>query len=189
MKSKGFTLLEITVVISIIILLSGIFLVNYRQGEKEFALQRSAHSLAQTLRKTQEMAMSSKLTPVELFGGTFPKGGYGLYFEKNSNTFILFADCDNEGDYDDSGYADCKTADVGSENSLNEKIEEFSFEEGIYISDLIPSGGNTLIIKFFPPDPIITAIPDDPSPSITLSFGGQSTKRVVINKSGLIDVE
>ncbi|GAH44901.1 unnamed protein product, partial [marine sediment metagenome] len=41
MNQKGFTLLELTVVVLIISLLAAIVLANYRGGEKQFALLRS----------------------------------------------------------------------------------------------------------------------------------------------------
>ncbi len=61
-----------TVVISIIILLSTFFIANYRGGEKQFALKRSVHQLAQDLRRAQEMAMSSQKTPDGFGPETFP---------------------------------------------------------------------------------------------------------------------
>lgn len=179
----GFTLLEITVVVSIIILLSTIFLVNYRGGERQFALKRSAHKLAQDLRGAQEMAMSSKK-----FEDTFPKGGYGIHFKKDLNSYILFADCNGNGESDETGPA-FTCADATPENPYPETIEELSLEEGIKISALTPSSlANTLEIIFFPPDPTITINPSANSASITLTINGQS-KTVFINIVGLIDIE
>lgn len=188
-SGKGFTLLEITVVVAIIILLSTIFVINYQGGEKQFVLKRSTHKLAQDLRAVQEMAMSSQETPPGLgLPETFPKGGYGIYFEKNSNSYILFADCDGESDYDSWGSNSCENAATGEGNSLNEKIEEFFLEEEIYISGL-SSGENSLIVTFFPPEPIINIYPVADWASITLSFNGQYQKTVIIYANGLIDID
>src|SRR4030042_2002670 len=133
---KGFTLIEITVVVSIIVLLGTIFIINYRGGEKQFALQRSAHKLSQSLRGAQEMAMSA-----QIFEGSFPAGGYGISLQKDNEFYILFADLDGDGIYDDFPNP--------------EKIEEISLENGIYISQLLPSSDNSLAITFFPPAPEI----------------------------------
>ncbi len=184
MKNKGFTLLEITVVISIITLLSIIFLANYRQGEKNFALQRSAHQLAQSLRQTQNMAMSS-----QEFEETFPKGGYGVHFEIGANSYILFADCDGNGEYSYSGSA-LSCAEATEFNRYPEKIEEAILEEGISISELSPiSAENKLNITFFPPNPDITITPSANLAFIILTFGGDSEKQININIAGLIDIE
>lgn len=198
MKSKGFTLLEITVVVAIITLLSTIFLANYREGEKQFSLQRSAHKLAQDLRRTQEMAMSSQKVPLDFDSEEpFPKGGYGIHFMVNPTQgycqtaskgycIILFADCNNNGNYDKTGGAtSCGVADELT--AYPEKIEEISLEEGIYILEL-SSQENPLSIIFFPPDPIVTINPSANSASINLGVNGQS-KTVFINITGLIDVE
>ena len=179
----GFTLLEITVVVSIIIMLGTFFVVNYRGGEKQFALQRSAHKLAQDLRRAQGMAMSS-----QQFNGTFPKGGYGIHFKKGLSTYILFADCNADTEADESGFAlTCVLATPIS--PFPETVEEEKLEDGIIISNVSPSsGGNTLDITFFPPDPTITINPQSTSAVITLTSGAYS-RTVSINSVGLIDVD
>lgn len=196
MKNKGFTLLEITVVIVIIIFLSTIFVINYRGGEKQFALKRSAHKLAQDLRGAQEMALAG-----QEFKGIF-QGGYGIHFTVTPETektgeYTLFVDCKDLSGSDnkvfDSVNTTCDDC-TGNcvDNILSEEVEIISLEEGIYISELSPSlSGDPLSILFFPPDPTVT-INGDPiinSASITLTFDGQSTKTVSVNKAGLIEVE
>lgn len=189
-NNKGFTLLEITVVIAIITLLSAIFLANYRGGEKQFALQRSSHKLAQDIRTVEEMALSSREFKESGGGLAFPRGGYGLYFTANSSSYILFVDCDNEKDYDTWGSAgNCNSARVGAGNSINnEKIGEFSLESGIKISDILcPS----LTIIFLPPNPDVTIKCGESvanAADIILSSGSQ-TVQVSINSIGQIDIQ
>ncbi len=152
MKNKGFTLLEITIVISIIVLLGMIFITNYRGGEKQFALKRSAHQLSQDLRGAQEMAMAGKS-----FNATFPKGGYGIHFKEGLNSYILFADCNGDGEFDETGNVFITCAEATPDNPYPEKVQEIFLEEGIEISTLNPrTGGKTLEITFFPPDPKIS---------------------------------
>jgi type II secretory pathway pseudopilin PulG len=179
---KGFTLLEITIVVSIIILMGTIFVINFRGGEKQFALQRSAHKLAQDLRRAQETAMSS-----QIFEDSFPKGGYGIYLEKGSNSYILFADCDGNQTYSEAGFAQ-SCAEAGTNDPFREKIEEISFEKGIYISEFSPEE-NSVAITFFPPDPKITINPSNSSILINLTFDGKIKRAVSINSVGLIDVD
>ncbi len=182
---RGFTLLEITVVIAIIVFLSTIFLANYRGGEKQFALQRSSHKLAQDLRTVEEMALSSRK-----FEGTFPKGGYGIYFRPETNSYILFADCDGEADYDTWGTAqDCASAAEGQGNSQNEFVKEFFLEEGVKISDILP--GFPLIITFLPPDPILIIKYNDTiaNSALFILSSGDKTSQVSINAIGQIDID
>lgn len=180
----GFTLLEITVVVSIIILLGTIFIVNYRGGEKQFALQRSAHKLSQDLRRAQEMAMSA-----QIFEDTFPKGGYGISLQEGSNSYILFADCNGDGVYSLAGSAaTCDLSTPANPFYKGEKIEEIFLEDRISIFQLSPSAvDKSLSVTFYPPDPKTTITPQSSSASIVLTIDGQ-TRTVSINSVGLIDV-
>lgn len=184
---RGFTLLEITVVVSIIILLSTVFIASYRGGEKQFALKRSAHQLAQGLRRAQEMAMSG-----QEFKGAF-QGGFGIHFTvtpeaENTGTYTLFVDCDNDKVFD-GGIPTCDdcTGESCIGPTFSEEIEIFSLEEGIKIANLLPS--SPLDVVFFPPDPEITITPSANLASITLTFDGQSQKIITINTAGLIEIK
>lgn len=190
-STKGFTLLELTVVIAIIILLSGIVLTNYRVGEREYALLRSAHKLAQDLRQVEKMAMASETLPSSS-GGWFPQGGYGIYFnqQENPNSYTLFADCNNNQNLD--------TVYTCIENSAPEEIKELFLEEKIKISNLelfsetfgtIPV--SSFSVTFFPPDPVIKIISDFQeydSATITLTYSDGEIKTVKINTVGLIEI-
>ena len=95
---KGFTLIELLVITTIIAFMSALVIPNLRFGEGQFAVQNSAHKLAQDLRKVAEMSMSSSE-----FNGIIPQGGYGIYFEKSANFYTLFADCSGDSEYDSIG--------------------------------------------------------------------------------------
>src|SRR3989338_367144 len=126
--SKGFTLIELMVVTSIIVLLTALAFPNYRGGSQRLALQRSAHQLAQDLRRAEELALSS-----QQFGGEVPKG-YGIYFNRNqSNQYILFADLgDGDRQYTDS----------------SEKVETITLEGKVVISALSPEFASALTVVF-----------------------------------------
>ena len=197
---KGFTLLELTVVIAIVILLSGIVLTNYQVGEREYALLRSAYKLAQDLRTAEKMAMASEMLPSSFDGvGGFPKGGYGIYFQNASSSYILFADCDGDKEYDASGAAlSCADAAIPGHPPYPEKIKDLFLEEKIKISNLelfSTTTGTTTVssfsVTFFPPDPVIKIISDSHEydlATITLTYDGK-TKTVKINTVGLIEID
>lgn len=176
--------MEILVVGGIILLLSVMILPSYREGEKLFALLRSAHKLAQDLRRAQEMAMS-----VKDFNGSIPKGGYGMYFTFSaSDRYIMFADCDEDSEYDEFGAAsDCASATPA--NPFPELVEELEFEGTVRIGNLSSS---PLVVTFSPPIPLVFINPDAFSATITLSSDAGAhakTKTIIINKAGLIAIE
>jgi prepilin-type N-terminal cleavage/methylation domain-containing protein len=157
--NKGFTLIELLVVIAIISIMSALVLPNLGFSEKQFSVVTSAYKLAQDMRRVQEMGMSS----IE-FNGSIPLGGYGIRVLNSSNSYILFADVDNDHIYDS-----------------NEKIEEVSLD-----GQAIFQTSATVI--FAPPDPIIYGAPV----SIVIrdtSDLGLSSKTVKINIIGLISIE
>lgn len=113
---RGFTLIEILVVIAIIILLSGIIFSNYRSGESQFALLRSAHKLTQDIRRAQEMAMSMREYP-----GPIPKG-YGVYFNFATATqYLIYRDISEP---------------TNKRYDRNEEIETLFVEKGVKISKI-----------------------------------------------------
>lgn len=173
MNNKAFTLIEILAVISIIILLSGIVLVNYRVGERQFTLQRAAGKLASDIRRAQEMAMSAE----ELPGGGVPGGGYGVYFEKNTDNYKLYADVSPPDFRYDAG---------------DQVIETIYLEKGVEISLVFPAKTS---INFTPPDPTVnlkdSAGLDSDNVEITIALiaDPSKTRTILVNKVGRIDID
>jgi len=166
-SQKGFTLVELLVVIAIVAVISAIVFANYREGEKQFGLQRSAYKLTQDTRRAQNMAMGARTT-----GGDIPEG-YGVYFNSAApGQYILFAD---EGD--------------GLYGSGDTDVETLELESGVSITDLSPA--SPLTIVFYPPDPsvLISGNPAITSSSITLNYQGGSSKTISVNKVGLIETQ
>lgn len=180
LKWGGFTLIELLVVIGIIILLSVIILPNYRTAAAQFALERSAHKLAQDIRRAAEMAMSAKELPS---GGGMPAGGYGVYFDIgwHNKGYRL--------------YADTKPP-AGNEffTSADTIIETIELEKGVIIQG-INTPPNKVGINFKPPAPTVkikySAADEVGEVIIVLALESDSTKTktIKVNKAGLIDVE
>lgn len=189
-KFFGFTIIELLVVVSIILILSAIILANYRAGQKGLALSRAAYKLTQDLRRAQELAMSARD-----FKGSPSQGGYGIYFKLTEpNHYILFADCDKEKDYDTQQQVlNCYNAYnpvTGASFSYPELLEDIAIEKDVKIRNLFPiSNENTLVITFTPPNPDIFFNPDAAIATITLTTDDGRTKNIVINKAGLIEIE
>ncbi len=166
-SNEGFSIIEILAVMAIIVTISGIAIVNWRSGEKQYALQRAASKLSQDIRRAEELAMSTKQ-----FQGQVPEGGYGVFFKvSEKDHYILFADLNNNNHYDPG---------------LDGLVEDIPLEKEIQISQLSPS--SPLHITFTPPEPTVTITQDASEAQITLSIKTDPTKIKIIklNKAGLV---
>ena len=170
---RGFTLIELLVATGIILLMSALIFTNYRAGEQEFALQRSAHKLSQDLRRAEELALSAKAYP-----GAPPsfKGGYGVNFQINSTSYTLFADLN-----------DNKVFDPGSVPP--EELEIPNLEKRVKISGL--SASPLLNVVFLPPDPQVIVSGGSMEAQIILSLetNPAKTKIIKVNQAGLIAIQ
>lgn len=186
-SKAGFSLVELLMVVTIIILMSTIVLVSFRSGQDQFTLQRAAHLLAQDIRRAQELAMRA-----EDFHGTVSRGGFGVHLTTGASSYVLFADCDNGRDFDLTGSAtSCVTATTASGGSFPEQLESRTFEAGVTITSITPAASSTIV--FIPPRPV-TQIRSGgsvvTSTTITLGISGLAqTQRVFINNAGLITIE
>ena len=83
---KGFTLIELLVVTAIIVIVTSLVLINNNRFGGTVLLQNLAYDMALSVREAQVYGIS-----VLSFGGEFDFG-YGMHFDTNSQTYILFAD-------------------------------------------------------------------------------------------------
>ena len=157
--SKGFTLVELLVVTGIIVIFTAMILPNYRLGDDQLAIQRSAHKLSQDIRRAQEFAIS-----VKEFNGSLPSG-YGIYFNLNQpDRYVIFADLNDDGLY----------------SGLNEKTEEAILEGNVRIDSFEPVTTETSLTIFFaPPDPTITFTPDAQEVSVVVGVEGLTKKTLI----------
>ncbi len=139
---KGFTLIEMLVVIGIIVVVSGIVLANNTRFGGQVLLQNLAYDIALTVRQAQVYGIS-----VQRFNDTATFApAYGMYFVDTSpSTYIMFGDINNplNGRYD-----------------TGELVSSTNIQSGYTISALYatPAGQsevsvNALNITFRRPDP------------------------------------
>lgn len=172
MKNKAFTLIELLLIIVVVIILASLILSNYRNSDKELALQRSAYKLAQDLRRVQNMAISS-----QNIAGAPPAFdyGFGIYFNTvPPDSYIIFADFNNN-----------RIKDPG------EDLEAPKLESKIVINSLAPASSFSIV--FVPPDPVvwINGFSSGVTAQITLGIidSSSSNKIISINNAGLIYIE
>lgn len=182
-KKSGFTLIELLVSFFIIALMTGIFLTNYRQGERQSDLILTAQLLISDIRFAQANALG-----LVMYEGEIPEGGWGVYFDKNApNEYKIFADEDPNRTYDD-GEADESKG--GRILSLPNNIE---IESLMVIKDNDDEDEVTeLNIVFLPPMPktyINTLYIENKRAIITLRETNINEEiKVKVNFAGLIEV-
>jgi Tfp pilus assembly protein FimT len=185
MKKNGFTITELLISISVIIILTSVSFWGYNKRQQELGLHKEINNLIAKAEEVKERAISS-----QYFHRDLPEGGYGIYFTSSDlNHYILFADCDGDGEYDSSGTPCLDPVDSAQ---YPEMIERVAIENGIYIKDF---GSSQIHITFRPPSPDVTIKIAGGSTvqntNITLAIRSEPTKAKTIyfNTAGLIYVQ
>ncbi|MDD4271923.1 MAG: hypothetical protein PHF50_03930 [Patescibacteria group bacterium] len=169
---SGFTLIELTVSIFIVVMMSGLFMVNYHDTNKRSELGVIKQKLASDIRLAQNYSLGSKTYD----GVTTPGGGWGVHFDLTDPTrYIIFAD---------------KNAPNGDQAyDASEAVETKTLPAGITIDSLSPA--DTVDIVFFPPDPItyINGLSNAAAEIVLKENINNSTAQVSVNFFGLIDTD
>jgi len=154
LRGSGFTLVELLVTMSILVVITSMILANYPGFSETLALKRTAQEIALTIRQAQVYGLS-----VREFGagsGIFP--GYGVHFDiaGSPDTFVLFADANGNKSYD---------AGDGCGGLSTECVQMFKISTGDKISKLCgdqqssPPGDcslSQLDIVYLRPTPTVT---------------------------------
>ncbi len=184
-NKKGATLAELIVVMGIILLIMGILAIGYSSARRQVTLERATSKLAQDVRRTQGLAITTK----EVSGcAPFFRRGYGIFLDARTSLdqtkYIIFADCDDNQDY---------TPDVPPLTG-DVILEAIEIEKGIRVNRFITNQGfpSILSIIFDPPDPLIyirpTPVPGEPTAACIELTNEIQSRFVLVNKGGLIDV-
>ena len=163
-NTNGFTLIELLTSTAIIAILTTLLIANYHQYKKNSKLNFAVSQVETDIRRTQNLALSSK---IDKFTNKVPKGGWGIYLTKDSNKYYTFADEDGDHTY-----------------SAGDNITATStLADGITLND-------DLIVVYEPPSPktYINGDPSIDSKSISLS-DGTSTSTITVNRYGLIQAD
>jgi len=138
---KGFTLIELMIVIGIFSILTSVIVFNYAKFNSDILLTNMAYEVALDIREAQVFSLgvrSANTGSADDFNTR-----YGVYFDKaeggNEKKFVFFADRDSSGNCDDGSGSSCSieacTAGGGNEcESISTLTRDSIFEE-ICVSD------------------------------------------------------
>jgi type II secretory pathway pseudopilin PulG len=180
---SAYTLIEMIVSISVITMITALFIVNYRSAEKRTDIIMAAQALVADLHLAQNNALG-----LVKYNQIVPAGGWGVNFKAGENTYMLFADLEAPGG---SGYLDYNEG----EGEIAYGARLTKLPPGITIEEL-RIGGTTsegeVNVSFLPPDPQ-TNIYDGVATSTSLEIElkearNNSIKTIRVNFLGLIEV-
>ena len=184
---RGFTLIELLVVLSIMAVITGVFLVRNGRFNSAILLRSFSYQVALSIREAQVYGVGVKeVTPGS---GNF-SAGFGVYFSSLTPTaYILFADVNNNGVYD--------TGDIVVENftvANGFAISEFCATTSGGAEQCSPSGISALSITFRRPNPEPTIRINlsgyvYSNASITAASPTGSSRTVTVGAAGEIAVE
>jgi len=181
----AFTLLEMIVSISMIAMVTALFIANYRAANKRTDLIMTAQNLVADFHLSQNDTLG-----LVKYNGAVPAGGWGIAFDVNNDYYTLFADLDAPG-----------TSGSMSMDPATEARQEYGGREtvlppGIRISKLTTDGGveaTAATVTFLPPDPRTNIYRDATATSSALEIEliegrNNSVKTVRVNFLGLVEV-
>ena len=170
-KQKGFTLIEILVITSMIAIISVMLVVNWRKNEDQYKIQRAAQEIAQNIRKAQEMALNSFKYEDEV------PYNYGVYFRRTiPNSYKVYADINGNNRY--NGASDLTVKDVSLEG-----VEIYYFSTGTIRLDFLFSipDGFTIFYPIVDSASVIIRKPNGSCPD--------DCKTITVNSTGQINIE
>lgn len=166
-KQKGFTLLELLVVVALLSILMSVSLFNYANFGRDVEIENATYTTALAIREVQvfginRSARKGTYTDVkDTFSGNYR---YGFYVEKDNDKLILFRDeTDDAGNNSEEGiYDDSRSCGITG----SECYSKITLTRGNKITDISILGGNSeggngvssVNISFLRPDPDATII-------------------------------
>ncbi len=132
-NDQGFTLIEMLVVTTIVILLSGLLILYSREGDKVSLILRARTQVIADINRAKNLAITAQSWNGE------HTCGYGVYFDTANNRYIIF-----------------------TEVASNCESSDHVYQRGSYDVEIIPvtnqfvlSSANISQVFFMPPDPTV----------------------------------
>ena len=174
---RGFTLIEMIVVLSIIVIITAIALLGQSSFNRSIVLTNTAYTLAFSIRDAQSRGLSSRL-----FGGV-QDAGYGVRLAKTSPTsYVMFADIHPSSPNPRGGLCPNHTITTGPEaksgdctySSATEVVRTYTFEHGFSITNFcgLEQGGTKRCSGYLDALDITFSRPD--TQSVILGIRGAS---------------
>lgn len=167
-KQKGFTTIEMLVIIGVLSLLSATLLVYSRAGERQITLFKEQAKIIGVLTKAKSLSVAA-------FGKTGVPCGYGVHFE-TPRTYLIFKDLAD----------DCLLADK-KYSGTSEIFESFQLDSLTVFDSLVLTD-----IVFIPPNPTVILDNDFSKTEALIKIkttDGKGERIIKINNGGQITTQ
>lgn len=164
-NKRGFTIIELLVSMSIVVVILSVVVFNYRSSGDSLATDSLAQEIAITIRQAQTYGLGVRSTSSGVF-----THAYGVHFNPVSNptTYILFADkLTANGSYD-AGSGSCGSA-------TTECVQIFNMRDGVTITGVC---SNSTCYSSGTRSANFTFIRPSTDASIRITGGGSTTNPV-----------
>lgn len=201
----GFTIVEMVIVLGIIVLTSGVILVNQRAGEQQLLLDRAAHKIALDIRRTMEFSLRAQEfagcgdlygTKVQSYGtnlrntNTVFTQSQGQITGANHQIYILYVNCDGGS----SARYECS-----SSSCYDADLEILRVEKGVRFQTICCNNAGNPInqtnIAFLPPDPLIeiragnNQLRSEVDIVLELESDSSKTKTIHVDNKGVVTIQ
>ncbi len=172
-KKKGFSLVEILVAISIIVVLTSVTMIRFNSLNIDVDFNLAVEEMVFNLRQTQLFALTGQTS-----NGIRPDGGWGMRIEQCSVgacSYTVYADS-----YPSGGN---RLYDSGSDD----KFVDIYLNDKVYISNVEPANSGVLDVVFSIPqgDIFINGVDTIDTATVTISnVVDLSQRQIVIKKDG-----
>jgi len=167
-NSRGFTLIELVVILGITTLLTAVLITYSRTGEKQIRLFRDQASAVNAILRAKSLAIQTQLNNPPTGGKIC---GYGVHFEETR--YIIFRDLVTG--------MNCAISDQ-IYSGPDEIFETKELAEGNYFKDLVLSD-----ILFIPPDPRTVLNPPTLEAKLTLGAREENLSvEILVNNFGQV---
>lgn len=186
-KITGFTLVELMVSLAIFALMTALLVAKYGNFNQGILLNNLAYDIALNIRNAQSYGLNVKSAPTasgEYFSNQY-NYPYGVHFTSGSNNFILYADVNSDGKFNQGG-------DVVVSSSTIRKVGTIS---GLCVGTggSCNSSASVLDISFKRPDPDAIIKANNSSTvykyaEVSLNSTDGSAKKIIVRSTGQIAV-
>ena len=179
---RGFTLIEVSVTIGVLVIMMTISTLMYRTAGQRQEVTLTAQEAASFVRLAETYAASAKEN-----NNDAAQNAWGIYAAKGASQLILFIDKNNNHLYDGSA-EDYQT--MSLPNQI--KVDDVYYKTGAADYAAMPEGRAALV--FTPPDPAVSlcrqgndCVPTDEVRIVFKEGLGNTTADILVNFFGLID--